>query len=448
MTYHLVKLGLVSATLLLAACAQDNGTVLNRVELKKDEFFTTGARQRVVTNSEIGKKSTPGIADPLRLVCTEPSPDVAVAVANSFSSGLSILGKGSGSISAAQVEAMAQLVERTASIQLLRDKMYQTCLAYSNGAISGTTYSLVMSRLDDTIVSLLLGETAGGAFGRKLTGLTTETDAGARAGRSGMLTAVRGVEEFANELALAQKKVDEKTETLRVAEANAQGKDPLPKTNQDAIDEAKRELEGAKVERDRILNSLKGELKTATIASGTSSVETGGAIGDKTNPLIAQELGNMQEAFLRKDFSDFYVNACLIEMGLGRGRLDKGELQTLSALTVGKKNAGKVVRDELEKLTPLRNPSRLVEFCEKNLASFIDMAKKQSVALETERLKISLEEAKASEVKAVAAAELAKARTEEARATALAAFNKAVEACDKFSDAKVKETCVSKLPSM
>ena len=161
----------------VAACTQEPGTILNRVDLGPDQFFTTGARQRVVTNSEIGPGSAPGIADPLRLVCTEPSPDVSIAVANSFATGLSIFGQGAGSISGTQVEAMAQLVERTASIQLLRDKMYQTCLAYSNGAINGTTYSLVMSRLDDTIVSLLLGETAGGAFGRSLAGLGTEAEA-------------------------------------------------------------------------------------------------------------------------------------------------------------------------------------------------------------------------------------------------------------------------------
>ena len=129
---------------------------MKRVPLQPDEFFTTGARQRVITNSDISNFSRPGLVDPQRIVCTEPSPDAAVALANSLGVGLSILGQGAGSISSAQVEGLGQLGERTASIQLLRDKMYNTCLAYSNGAISGTTYSMIMSRLDDVIVTLCL----------------------------------------------------------------------------------------------------------------------------------------------------------------------------------------------------------------------------------------------------------------------------------------------------
>src|ERR1700719_2823657 len=89
------------------------------------------------------------------------------------------MGKGSASFSGSAAENIVQLGERTASIQLLRDKMYQTCLAYANGAISGTTYTMVMAQLDQTIVTLLLGETAGGAFGRA--GAAATTSAGGTA---------------------------------------------------------------------------------------------------------------------------------------------------------------------------------------------------------------------------------------------------------------------------
>ena len=118
--------GLVVA---VSGCATEPLGILDTVEMKEDTFVATGARRRVVTNSELGPESYPGYPDPLRIVCTEPSPDVAMAVANSFGAGVSVLGQGSGTISNAQVQSMAQLVERTASIQLLRDKMYQTCLA-------------------------------------------------------------------------------------------------------------------------------------------------------------------------------------------------------------------------------------------------------------------------------------------------------------------------------
>jgi hypothetical protein len=183
------------ALIALSACATPPGTTLKQVDVENNQFVATDARLRMVTNSEIGTFSRPGLVDPFRIVCTEPSPDVAIAVANSFGAGISILGEGSGSVSGETVEGLGQLVERTASIQLLRDKMYQTCLAYSNGAISGTTYSLIMSRLDDTIVTLLLGETAGGAFGRSGASIGTAASAEADASLVSLPAAVSDVNE-------------------------------------------------------------------------------------------------------------------------------------------------------------------------------------------------------------------------------------------------------------
>src|SRR5439155_26809281 len=136
--------------------------------------------------TEQGIFSTAGIVEPKRILCTEPSPDVATTLANSLGVGLSVFGYGSGSISTQQVEGLVQLGERTAAIQLLRDKMYQTCLAYANGAVSGTTYSLIMSRLDDAIVTLSLGDGAAGAFGRKLAGIGGEAAAKAEAALIGL----------------------------------------------------------------------------------------------------------------------------------------------------------------------------------------------------------------------------------------------------------------------
>lgn len=433
--------------LAIAACTTQPGTVLNRVDLQPDEFFTTGARQRVVTNSEIGPNSAPGIADPLRLVCTEPSPDVAIAVANSFATGLSIFGQGAGSISGTQVEAMAQLVERTASIQLLRDKMYQTCLAYSNGAINGTTYTLVMSRLDDTIVSLLLGETAGGAFGRSLAGLGTEAEAEASASLTGLPTGIQGIQGASNELALAQKDVDEKAEALRAAEAKAAGKDPVPQQDQDAIDTAKKDLAEAKAERDRILNALKSEAETMAKALGRTTIVAGGGLSDRTDPLIADVLGDMQEEFLKDDFTDFFVSACLIEMGVARSRFDVEEVKALAALPKGQAEVAEAVTEEIGKRTPLRNPSRLAIFCEAHLPMYMETARGQFVTLESKRLDAKLEFAKAADERAKAAGERSRAKAEAAKAQALAEFNKAMALCNAISDAELKKVCISKLPS-
>ena len=153
----------------LVGCTQGPGTIFRETSLdtggNPGPSVTTGARQRLISNMTVGVASTPGRVHPRRILCVEPSPDVAIAVANSFGIGVSILGQGSGSLTGTQIEGIAQLAERTVAIQALLKQGYQACLDYSNGAITGTTYSLRTSRLDDLLVTLVLAENASGAFG-------------------------------------------------------------------------------------------------------------------------------------------------------------------------------------------------------------------------------------------------------------------------------------------
>lgn len=295
---------------LLASCSQPPGTTLKRVPLQPDEFFTTGARQRVITNSDISNFSRPGLVDPQRIVCTEPSPDAAVALANSLGVGLSILGQGAGSISSAQVEGLVQLGERTASIQLLRDKMYNTCLAYSNGAISGTTYSMIMSRLDDVIVTLLLGETAGGAFGRKLAGIGLEASAEASASLSGFSNEMGNLEANIKKLAAANKDVADKEDKLAAA------KEEEP-PNQQKVTDAENNLKDARAKRDALLQLLQSNVATASKAGGkVAELKTGGGLSARTDPQIARTLEDMQASFLADDYADDYLATCLVELSL------------------------------------------------------------------------------------------------------------------------------------
>ena len=154
------------AALALGACTTQPGTIFKQFSLNDGTSLTTGTRQRLVSNISPGLGSRPGRVYPVRIICTEPSPDVAVALANSFGFGVSVLGQGAGSVTGAQVEGIVQLGERTVAIQALLKQGYQACLDYANGAVTGTTYSLRTSRLDDLLVTLILGEVAGGAFGR------------------------------------------------------------------------------------------------------------------------------------------------------------------------------------------------------------------------------------------------------------------------------------------
>ena len=75
-------LGLAVVAAVLAGCAP--GAKLKSHILRDDEFLATDARLRVVTNTAPGAFSRPGLVDPHKIVCTEPSPDVAAAIATSF----------------------------------------------------------------------------------------------------------------------------------------------------------------------------------------------------------------------------------------------------------------------------------------------------------------------------------------------------------------------------
>jgi hypothetical protein len=153
------------------------------------QSLVTDAKQRAIINTkaEVGIGDTRyGAEDttddqvvknhPHRIICAEPSPDVAQAISAAFTAAGQVDANvpqtgqfgGSGSIGSSYAESIAQLGERLATVQLLRDKMYRACEAYQNGAISDTSYTLMLARFDKTMASMLASEIAAGAFGRNL----------------------------------------------------------------------------------------------------------------------------------------------------------------------------------------------------------------------------------------------------------------------------------------
>jgi len=249
----------------------------------------TDARVRGLLTKDVGAFSISGSVDPKSITCTEPSPDIATSIATALSGSVNIFSKGSGSLTASQVEGLVQLGEKTAAIQLLRDKMYQTCLAYSNGAISGTTYSLIMSRLDDTIITMLLGETAAGAFGRE----------GARSG--GSATASLGVPSAA----------ELKAQTDKLAEANAQLEAAKNADSPDQ-DDIREKMEA----RDKEYQALQRLKLSAGLAqTQIKNVSGSGGLSPAPEASVANSLLAMQRGFLIDDLGRAYVQSCLIELG-------------------------------------------------------------------------------------------------------------------------------------
>jgi hypothetical protein len=99
------------------------------------------------------------------VLCSEPSPDWAVAFGNALSTAVSGAGPGgaSGSLSgsASTTESITAMAGRTAGVVALRDGLYTACQAYANGVIGKDAYSLILSQYGNLLVALAGG--GGGA---------------------------------------------------------------------------------------------------------------------------------------------------------------------------------------------------------------------------------------------------------------------------------------------
>lgn len=118
-----------------------DGNFLNSRTLKAED------RMLLVTNKG-GKDKTK------RIVCAEPSPDALLAIGASGS--IKLPEQYSGVEAAGSfAQALSELGERTAVIQLLRDGLYRACEAYMNGAIGEEEFRReVLIYYDDFAVAL------------------------------------------------------------------------------------------------------------------------------------------------------------------------------------------------------------------------------------------------------------------------------------------------------
>lgn len=379
-------------------CAISPSATLRKEGIANHEFVATDSRLRVITSSEIGFLSTTGAVDPKRIICMEPSPDVATTIANSFGVGASIFGQGSGSLSSQQVEGLVQLGERTAAIQLLRDKMYQTCIAYANGAISGTTYSLLMSRLDDSIVTLALGDGAAGNFGRNLSAVGGEAGAKADAVLTGLPNTLSTIDDQVKKLAAANQKVDDAANALKSHNASqpATGKEEDYKSETAKLEAA---LTTAKAERDALVLLMQNTIRGASEATGKiSQLQAGGGLSPKPN---AEILRDMQADFLLTDVGRDLAYACMVELGLRGDESSRRDLRTLGAGLHGllmegaaAEESARLGADYVSAINVSRH-TELTGFCKESLLALVTKTGEQSHAYRMYRAKLGSEVATA-----------------------------------------------------
>jgi hypothetical protein len=103
-------------------------------------------------------------AQQTQVLCTEPSPDVAIALARSgnlAASGSAPSGPSaslSGTFSSSETASL--LAGRTAGVVALRDGLYVACQAYVNGVIGHDSYALILSQYG-ILLNQLVGSNAG-----------------------------------------------------------------------------------------------------------------------------------------------------------------------------------------------------------------------------------------------------------------------------------------------
>ncbi len=281
------------AGLLTIALASCDATHMKTTQLSETEVVGNTADLRMIFRDTASYDRAEGHIIPTRILCAEPSPDVAKVMEAALSSniGLSIPGQGAGSAAAsiATAEALAQLGERLATIQLLRDGLYRACEAYANGALTETGYIVMLSRFDDSMVTMMLGELAAGAFGRSLAALGGTADADAKGTAVSLL-------QLAEDADQAAKLAEEQAAAKEAEAANTQDPAEAQKKTEEA--EALRKL-------------AKAQVDVAATAKVTASATAAGAISHQPDKDVAEQIAEMQRKYIENINSDSLVVACI-----------------------------------------------------------------------------------------------------------------------------------------
>jgi hypothetical protein len=327
----------VVAALGIGGCA--NGTYLRGTHLGDGRAVATSADIRMVIASPIEERTTTYTYDAAgnataaesvvkrrQVNCAEPSPDIAKAVSDAFGgsgalamalkeprSGVEGRGEGSAAVSRSYTEAVAQMTERLATIQLLRDGLYRACEAYSNGAISNTTYAVMLSRYDDTMITMLMGELAAGNFGRSLAAIggtassKSSSEASLKAAMTRERDAQRNVERSLDASRQAERRLDEAIKK--------EGADPDTIAQlQTESATRKEELKEAETQHNKATEEFDSAVKAAAESAATSTGIAAGQIAHAQGEAavgLATLMVDLQKNYLNDHNVDAIKVACL-----------------------------------------------------------------------------------------------------------------------------------------
>jgi len=333
----------------------------------------------------------PGIVVPNEIVCMEPSPDVAKTTQTALSIIANLKGEEALEISHSKAEAIASLVERTTTIQLLRDRLFRTCEAYANGGISATNYSLEMSRVNKAMVTLMLAETAAGAFGRSGVVIGGKSSSEANLSSEGFgkdledalsklepidkkIIDAKSEQKTNNDNLTALRKEKDETdagETDKIIELN--GKiDTLEK----AIAEKGKEIAALDKSKQNTFALVQSKLNLkANTAAETTVNQALGSITNQPSAYAIEAIANMQDIYMRDSLADEVISTCVVEMGMNPPTTTES-LTTLTlnnAVEALSKNANQA---EKSTIAGILRKTMLSEFCGENLSNMVAHAEK------------------------------------------------------------------------
>lgn len=297
------------------------------------DALLTDAEQRIVVARPFSRIDH-GRVVPKELLCAEPSPDVAKVFSKSFnfSGALSAVAKAqeapvqgavntSGAASAATAQALAQLTNRLATIQLLRDGLYRACEAYANGALSEVTYAVILSGYADTMVTLMSGELAAGNFGQSLAVIGTSASGTAASAANQASQDQAKAQASQEQLKTVRADVEKKRQdrdAARTALTGCAPDDQACKTKAtDDLRTKEADLRAAESSEFDALVQTMGAVSAAASSNASATIaQAVGAVPASNRPDVGKILEEMQKLFLTKPNTDALSVACLTVMNV------------------------------------------------------------------------------------------------------------------------------------
>lgn len=306
---------------LLGGCGGNFESIFRTANLEESSVVTD-AKQRVIISTPAS--GSLGANQPRRIVCSEPSPDVASSISESLTAAVEAQNATGESIDASVATTFAsslvQLGERLATIQFLRDGLYKACEGYANGALTDVSYAMIMAGFDELFAGIFAMEMAAGEFGRTL---ASTQGTGSAATDPKVLDAARLKELQDKQLANSAAEVSKRQEIASLQTALSATRNDATLTDEQkaakvreqeaAITKARNELEVIETEKG-VLNGQIADVKAIALSASASS--TGQAGGGLNGPSDQQsgEVTRIFQTYMGKSNLDSIVAACIVAM--------------------------------------------------------------------------------------------------------------------------------------